>query len=43
MVASAGFGVLWYATGRADALWIVAAALVIALPVCAYLLRRSPA
>ncbi|GAA2239187.1 MFS transporter [Promicromonospora sukumoe] len=43
MVASAGFGVLWYATGRTDALWIATAALVIALPVCAFLLRKSPA
>jgi MFS family permease len=39
MVASAGFGVLWYATGRVDALWIAAAALLVAVPVCAYLMR----
>ncbi|PUB22244.1 sugar phosphate permease [Promicromonospora sp. AC04] len=39
MIASAGFGVLWYASGRVDALWIVAAALVVAVPVCAYLVR----
>ncbi|MFD6446348.1 MFS transporter [Promicromonospora sp. NPDC060204] len=43
MVASAGFGVLWYATGRVDALWIATAALALAVPVCAYLLRKSPA
>ncbi|MFI2365856.1 MFS transporter [Promicromonospora sp. NPDC019610] len=43
MAASAGFGVLWYATGRVDALWIATTALVLAVPVCAYLLRRSPA
>jgi hypothetical protein len=39
MVASAGFGVLWYASGRVDALWIAAAALLVAVPVCAYLMR----
>lgn len=39
MAASAGFGVLWYATGRVDALWIAAAALLVAVPVCAYLVR----
>lgn len=39
MVASAGFGVLWYSTGRGDALWIATAALAVAVPVCAYLVR----
>lgn len=41
MVASAGFGVLWYAFGSVEALWFVAAALVVAVPVCAYLVRGS--
>nr|WP_084468337.1 MFS transporter [Promicromonospora sukumoe] len=43
MAASAGFGVLWYAAGRVDALWIATAALVVAVPVCAFLLRKSAA
>jgi hypothetical protein len=39
MAASAGFGVLWYTFGSVDALWFAAAALAIAVPVCAYLIR----
>lgn len=41
MVASAGFGVLWYSSGRVEALWIVTAALLVAVPVCAYLVRSG--
>jgi len=40
MVASAGFGVLWYSIGRGDAMLTVAALLAVALPGCWLLVRR---
>jgi MFS family permease len=39
LIASTGFGVLWFAVGREPAMFIVAAALVVAIPVVVYLLR----
>ena len=39
LVASTGFGVLWYSLGRSNALLIVAAALAIAIPVAVILMR----
>lgn len=38
-VAATGFGVLWYALGRENAMWIVAGALAVAIPLVALLLR----
>jgi len=45
MVASAGFGLLWYTLGRGPALVVVAGALVVAVPACWQVVRgldRSP-
>lgn len=38
-VAATGFGVLWYALGPESAMWIVAAALALAIPLIALLLK----
>lgn len=38
-LSAAGFGVLWYALGRENAMWIVAALLAVAIPLVAVLLR----
>lgn len=38
-VSATGFGVLWYAVGRENAMWIVAALLAVAIPLVAVLLR----
>ena len=39
LVASTGFGLLWFAVGRTNAMFIVAIALAIVIPIVAYLLR----
>ncbi|WP_051217928.1 MFS transporter [Nocardioides insulae] len=41
LAAASGFGVLWYAVGPRDALLVVAAVLVLALPVGVRVLRRT--
>ncbi|NUP74363.1 MAG: MFS transporter [Sinomonas sp.] len=41
LIASTGFGLLWYAIGSQGAMWIVAGGLALALPVAALLLRRA--
>ena len=38
-LSAAGFGVLWYALGRENAMWVVAALLAVAIPLVAMLLR----
>lgn len=38
-VSASGFGFLWYAVGRENAMWIVAALLAVAIPLVAVLLR----
>lgn len=38
-LSATGFGVLWYALGRENAMWIVAALLAVAIPLVALLLR----
>ncbi len=39
LVASTGFGLLWFAVGRESAMFIVAIALAVVIPIVAYLLR----
>ena len=39
LIASTGFGILWFALGRSNAVLVVAAALAIAIPVAWFLLR----
>jgi len=39
LIASTGFGVLWFAVGRTEAMVVAAVALAIVIPVVAYLLR----
>lgn len=39
LIASTGFGVLWFAVGRSPAMFLVSAALVVAIPLIAVLLR----
>jgi hypothetical protein len=41
LIASTGFGLLWYAIGSQGAMWIVAGGLALALPLAALLLRRA--
>ncbi|WP_125774727.1 MFS transporter [Antribacter gilvus] len=43
MVASATFGVLWFAVGREPALVLVTVVLAVAVPVCWFVLRRADA
>jgi hypothetical protein len=39
LIASTGFGVLWFAVGRTEAMVVAAVALAIVIPIVAYLLR----
>ncbi|MDQ4503530.1 MFS transporter [Sinomonas sp. ASV322] len=41
LISSTGFGLLWYAVGGAPALWIMAAGLVLVLPLAVLLLRAA--
>lgn len=41
LIASTGFGVLWFAIGRAEAMTVVAVALAVAIPVAAWVLLRT--
>jgi MFS family permease len=41
LLASSGFGLLWYAIGSAPAMWFVAGGLALALPVAAALMRAA--
>ncbi|WP_415857232.1 MFS transporter, partial [Sinomonas sp. G460-2] len=41
LIASTGFGLLWYAIGSQAALWLVAAGLALALPFAVMLLRTA--